>query len=62
MSELIQSIFLTGLLVSLLCVGYIRFKEESSYIVSDTEKAIVVTVTLLAFASWILSAFILIWI
>ena len=61
MSELIENIFLTSLLVSLLSIGLMKFRDDYT-VVGDTEKYTIVIVFLLSVATFIVTAFMLIWI
>ena len=61
MEELISNINLTSLLVVLVSMGYIKFRD-SNYEVGDTEKYTTVFIFILSVLSWLVSTLILIWI
>ena len=61
MSELIENLHLTSLLMLMLVVGFIKLRADM-YIVGDTEKYIAVVILLISLVMSVSTAFILIWI
>lgn len=60
-SELINNIFLTSMLICLLSIGWVKFRDDC-FNVGDIEKYSVVIIFLISLVVFIISAFASIWI